>query len=118
MPLRYDAPVLIFYSPVRPLRDHPHAVGARLIAAIIDDDIERNALIFFQRVCIHDVTDVHKNVRIPAVRRDETETAVIEVGCNRTCRHTSISCYRARPGAPKETPGLAARRKPTQEDGR
>src|SRR5258708_40144325 len=35
---------------------------------------------------------MNEDVRIAAVRRDETEAAVFEVVSNNSCRHLSISC--------------------------
>jgi hypothetical protein len=49
------------------------------------------------------VTDVHENVRIAAVWRNKTESAVFEVVSNRTCGHSSISMlFAVRGGMPRK----------------
>jgi hypothetical protein len=95
--------------------DHPDAISAQPVAAIIGDDIERNALIFFERVRVRNVADVNEHFGIAAIGRDESETAIVEVVGDYTCCHSSISLFAVLGRVPrKKHPTGSARRRPTQ----
>src|SRR5260370_39047666 len=67
--------------------DHPHLVGARLAAAIIIDDLERNALIFLQQVGVHQVICMNEYVRTAIIRNDESEAPSVVVERHFSVRH-------------------------------
>jgi len=68
---------------------HADTIGAGLIAAIVVDDFERNALIFFQHVRIRDVVGMHEHVGASIIRNDETKTSSVIVVRNFSNRHFS-----------------------------
>ena len=59
------------------MSNHPDPIGARLIAAIIGDDLERNPLAMIQLVSVRDVARVHEDVAAAIVRPNKAESSFV-----------------------------------------
>jgi hypothetical protein len=69
------------------MSNYPDPIGARLIAAIIGDDLERNPLALIQLVSVRDVARVHEDVAAAIVRPNKSEASIIFEANNNTLCH-------------------------------
>ena len=74
-----------------PSIDNPHPISARLAAAIIVDDFERNALTGFLVLSVGEVSGVNENRGVMIVRPDEPISASGVVIGNKSRWHLILS---------------------------